>query len=498
MARLFPKQPYEDDTTYSLRRDRAVYLPYAGNIVNMLCSSLAAEPVSVTGSTDLDPFYADFVESVDGRALTLQGLLKCMFSTALQCGTSWALVDLPPMDSGAVIESAKDEESIGALDAVCFPIEPEAVLDFEEDPSGDLNWAVVCLRSQPRGSINDARDTIIERFTVFTRETWTRYEVKYKAASPPKPTDEVAIVAEGEHSFGRVPLIRLQLPDGLWAMDLIANVAKAHFNLRSSVAWSQSKALYPQLTAFLAPEMGKGGEIPADVAQNPTRATDQILGVGRVLQFGAGDRLEYVGPNPAIYTAAYADLESLRDEIYRVLNSMAQAANTNKAIQRSGKSKEMDRASATVVLMALGVLGREFVKEVYETVCEGRKDPPQDFAVHGLQIFDTSSISDVIEDSAVIDTLKIPSETFQRIRIGSIAKRIVTGIATPEQLEAIDAELEKNISAEEFAGNAAPTSAVEWATGEPQAAPSADPGDESGPAEAPTPPTGGAKAPPKV
>lgn len=480
MDRLFPANAYEDKQVYTERKKRAVYLNYAGALIDHLTSSLVAEPVTVSSTPDLDPFYAEFIEDVDSRGTNLQELLCKSFCTALQCQTAWVLLDFPPRDDGAVIESAQDEEDIGALRAMAIPVEPESVIDYECDPGGSLVWALVCFRSQSREDLNSGRDVVTENYTFYTRDTWERYTVKYKISEPPQPEDEIARKTGGSHTFGRVPLVRLSLPHGLWAMDKLHNVCKEHFNRRSALSWAHYRACWPILGAFLAPEIGKGGEIPAEVGQDPGRADNQVYGLGRILKFGAGDELKYISPDPAIFGAGLADVEHIRDEIHRVMHSMAMASNTDTAIRRSGKSKEMDRSDSQIVLAKLGEIGRKFVRDIYEGVRAGRKDPEYELAVHGMQVFDTASLSDVVEDASIIDALRIPSQTFQQIRIFNTAKRIVAGIATPEQLKAIEEELEKNVTAEEFAGNAPPTSMVEWASGEPQA-PTEPDGDEVAP-----------------
>lgn len=255
------------------------------------------------------------------------------------------------------------------------------------------------------------------------------------------------------------------------------NLARSHLNKRSGLTWSQYRHLFPILTALLGSEMANaGGEIPGEVQQNPGRADDQVFGIGRIAKFGRGDDLKYVAPPAEIYNTALKDLDGLRDEIHRVLHQMALAANNSSAaLGRSGDSKLQDKASAVVVLVALGGLLRKHAVDVHNLASKGRKDPPTTWAAHGMRSFDLADISTVIADATMIDGLKIPSETFQRLRIYGVARRILGVTATPEQLRKIEKELERNVSAEEFAGNAPPKPLEEFGEPEDEADPNAAP-----------------------
>jgi hypothetical protein len=480
MRRIFPKHGAEEESTYRERLQRAVYVNYAGTVLDYIVASLCAEPITMTAEPDADPFFVEFVKEVDGHKLTFAALVRNQILTALQTRTSWTLIDLPPRDDGDALESETDEEEAGALRAYAIPLEPESVLDWDDGPSGELEWALVCVKSQPRKTLESDRSMITERYTLYTRTAWERWEVTYKNGKPPKPAQEIPSV-KGSHSFGRVPLVRLSLPDGLWAMNKIHNLAKEHLNKRSSTSWSQYRHLFPILGAYLAPEMGAGGAIPAAEAQDPGRATNQVYGIGRIVVFGKDDELRYTSPDAGIYDSALRDLDSMRDEIFRVLHHMALAAdNSSAALGRGGESKKQDRAAANVVLTALGELCREFAVEVFDLASRGRMDsPPRKWTAQGMQAFDTASLSDVVEESAIIDTLKIPSQTFQQIRIFAAAKRIVKGNASATELETIREELENNISAEEFAGTpAGPATPPQYAPVPPQEPDGDEPGTE--------------------
>ena len=120
----------------------------------------------------------------------------------------------------------------------------------------------------------------------------------------------VKLADSGTHTFGAVPLVPLELPDGLYALAKLANLALAHLRKRSGLSWMEFCAFYPQLVAYLGPETPTGGEIPSAAQQDPGRLTSQTFGNLRPVAFGDKDKLEYLSPGTDIITAAMADLEA--------------------------------------------------------------------------------------------------------------------------------------------------------------------------------------------
>jgi hypothetical protein len=447
MARLFPKNANEPQDIYKERCQRAEYPNFAGSVVDYICASLFTEPLALSSEPDADPFFMEFQGSVDGHAMSLTDLLKQQALTSLQLRTAWTLVDLPPRDEGAFIESEADEEAVGQLRAFALPLDPEHVLDWDETSSGDLEWALIKTTLTPRKKLTDDRSIVTERFTYYTRDSWERFEVSFKKDKPPKPGQEIPQVGGGSHTFGKVPLARMQLPKALWAMDQLHNLAKTYLNKASGLSWSEYRHFFPILSAHLAPSVGPDGATENENAADPGRATNQTYGPGRIIVLGDKDKLMYTSPDPTLYADSQKRLEKLRDEMYRVVHQMALAIdNTGAGLRRSAESKQLDRAAAAVVLTVLGEYVRQHAIEVLDLAARGRLDNPLPvWTAHGMQSFDLADLQDVVKENGEIDALRIPSQKFQVIRTFNAAKRIIRGNASPQELDVIKKELEANI-----------------------------------------------------
>ncbi len=431
MRKVFPQHAHEPAWVYAERKKRAIYLPYAGEIVGDLCAQLGADPIVVSAEPVPDSFFEGFVADVDRRGTGLSTLAQSLVRTALIDQVAWLLVDLPPSDGEQ--GSFAEQERSGGLRAYFCPLDAANVLDWEENDDGGLLWACVRSIRATRTGPSDDRLDVTERFTVYYPDRWERYEITHKS-KPPKPKTLVPLVAEGVHSFGGVPLVRLELPDGLWLLDKVASVARAHLNLCSAIDWSQNKHLFPMMMAFLSPD--GAGEPDA------SKATSQNYGTGFLNVFGKDDRVEYVAPDTGVYEHSLTRLQALSDEMHRVAHAMALAVdNSAAAVGRSGDSKAEDRASKEVVVRELGRIARETVKRALVLAQRGRGDEVGAWAVSGFEQFDPTDESDAITTALAVDTLEIPSPTFQQVFLTATAQRIVRRRATPEQMAAIALEL---------------------------------------------------------
>lgn len=451
MERVFPTHLAEADWVYAERCKRAFYVPYAGEIIDAICAALFGEEIRVRFDPEgVDPFYDSFFDDTSppkGRKTSLNELMKQQILTALICRQAWTLVDLPgtPDYEGEEPASLADEEQAGRLNAYACAIDPEMVLDWEETEDGELEWALVLHRTQRRAGLEEERNVVREEYTYYTQTEWSRYAIEYKEGEPPSDKDEAEEIGRGPLSFGRVPLIRMTLTEGMWAMGKILPIARAHFNLRNALTWAETKSLFPSLVVKLGEE-----NMAASSTDDPDRAINQRYGPGYVVVLGPDDEAMYVGPDTSPFSFASEDCNGLRDEMHRVLHHMALSVdNSAAALQRSADSKQVDHAATAVILRFLGQVVREHVSETYEYVAGCRGDAEINPIVEGMEKFDEQSLDALIEQAGVVETLNIPSATFKKLWDYRLASRLLVD-ATDEDLEEIRDELDKNVANEDY------------------------------------------------
>jgi hypothetical protein len=79
---------------------------------------------------------------------------------------------------------------------------------------------------------------------------------------------------------------------------------------------------------------------------------------------------------------------------------------------------------------------------------EAQRGEEVDATIVGFERFDPVAVSDAIEQALVIGGIDIPSATFQRIHKKALARRILRGDASQEELATIDSEIERNVTQE--------------------------------------------------
>lgn len=464
LKKIMPMHGKEDLQIYQERQLRAFYIPYAGSIIDKLVAELMSKPITfeleettasksdggVAGSSDteegedtsLPPYYADLIKNCGrpgGVKQSLNQFSRDQMFTALQCRTAWALVDMPKQPQGGYA-NRQEQEKAGGLNAYICAIEPECVVDWEDAEDGELEWVLIQDQICKRPGIDGDRNNVTLRWRYFTKDAWAVYELQYdktKKSTGPSDADVAKLVDEGTHSFGKCPVRRMQLPEGLWAMGKLEAMARAHMNQRCALSWGQLKALFP------VPVLYAQAPVANDPVSEDMGRAMQTHGPGYIRVLAEKDRLEYFSPDVAPYEAAANDLACLRDEMHRVLHSMAQSVdNSGAALQRSADSKSIDQAAAAVILRALGVFLREHLEELLGLIATGRKDN-QAFSAKGADNFDDVTLSQLVLDAVGLETVTIPSAHFQKKFKLKLAKLALGADATEDDLETIKEELEE-------------------------------------------------------
>lgn len=467
--RLFPVHANETPEVYAERCRRAFYVNHLATIIDFIVAGLSGDPIRLLppGADEapagvppkLDPYYEEILDDCSppgGERQAFHELLKESATTGLLLGRWWTLVDLPandPMSPPPADEA--EQRGRGLLDAYTVQVEPECVLDWQAEANGEIAWAIMRSVSEPRPTPADERDLVREEYRLYTREGWALYVVEWSTnpkREKPKPEDDaiIQIFKEGAHSFKRVPLVLRKLPVGLWAGNKLMSLAVEYLNKACGLSWAEYKDLYQQLYEFLGPELPGINDPVAQAQEDPARAQRQRRGPGHVQIRGQDDKAMYVGPETSGLEHSRTRLAELREDMYRVTYQMALTQDQTGALaQRSEKSRKLDSSATDIVQCAIGRVLRVHAVEVVDTAAVGRGDEPG-FDAGGYENFSSVDLTELIEQAMTIETISIPSATYQKTRKLRLVRADLGDEATPELMQKVETELEGAITQDQL------------------------------------------------
>lgn len=485
LERLFPAHLHENGKIYEERKKRAHYYPYAGTIIDHLLAGLGTDPLRATfaivddtkGTRELPPaakWWERWIQDVtdtaerpsdygleddddgeddDEGGTTMHSFIVDVLREALQTRTAWVLADLPPLDEekAAAVDSALAAEMAGLTDPYLCIVPAEQVIDWQTDDKGRVLWAIIMTQESIRATPKDRRGAVLYTFVVWDAERWTRYEIEVNPASPPQAETPVPFAGSMEHGFGRVPLERLVLPEGLHAMGKLHSLAREHLNKRCAMSWAEYKSLFAVLYEFLGPEDNNG--LPVAGAQmDGNRAVNQTRGQGWTQVRGKDDDARYIGPDVAPFKEARESCNDAMREMHRVMFSMALSANMdNAALTRSGESKAQDSATTAVLLDAFGQIARRFFRRLLVLAALGRGEAPPKCRVEGLEQFDVAGTADAIQEAVeFFNGIPILSALVRELALAKVYAKYL-GDLSPEQQATMREQIREAISAEQVA-----------------------------------------------
>jgi hypothetical protein len=297
-------------------------------------------------------------------------------------------------------------------------------------------------RRDPRALANLVTDS----WTIWTRDGWERYEVTYDPTKgtgeggAPGADDDIKLVDQGAVATkGHVPFVCVELPDELWAMNIIATRSsnrrgrETRFRGRCSAAAFRPASSTSRRTPGDDGRIRAGGRRPE--GRRRVRHGPRPAGEGRL------------GRAPAEAFEPIADYaKDLKDEIYRVAHQMALGVENNAAaIGRSAESKNADDAATVVVVRALAKKVRETLKRVLELVALGRGEKIE-WTVGGMAVGDEEDDVTLTNDAVALDQMPY-GKTWKKAFRARVALAKYPD-ATPEERDAIRAEIAKIVDAE--------------------------------------------------
>jgi hypothetical protein len=436
-ARMYlPRMIGESLPRYEERLKVAAYMSYLGQIVDFLVANLfsheitlapaadAADPATPGGEPEDAAFYAHFAQDADRRGTPFAKLLRGALTTALVKGKAVVGIDFPRA-GGALPANRAEEDQLGLARAYAFEVPVEQLINWELDfERGGFAFAILHRVVNRQSGPFAERGALVEEFKVWTldpetgRVRWDLFRTAlYHPDRPPRGDDEVTRVDGDETSFPQIPLVVLELPQGLWVGNKAGPVAKEHFQRRNILTAAENKSLFAIPVVKLGSEVGAPGmALPSEVQQDPSRGADPRVELANkgYLVVGAGDAVEFAEPSGGCYAVVESQLRDLKDELFRVVHMMAASvSNIGASLGRSGDSKEEDRKSTAVVLGALGAHVRDFAKRIYTAVSRARGDDVL-WVPFGLDKYDCEPRDVVLQEAVQLDQIPIPSATFKK------------------------------------------------------------------------------------
>jgi hypothetical protein len=414
------------------RRERAFYLGYMGEIVDLFASNLFLKPLEITPKRGEKAFWEAFAKNVDTRNTHLSAFMLERWVRALVQRFAYTWIDLPKAPEGATPTTLRDQDDMGLRQAYLIPVNADEVFDSRCDDAGLLEWAIVHKEKIQRPSPFSLERSKLHRWTILHREGIATYVAEEKLEQRDggwKATGKL----ENEHAQlesdipnpcgGRVPLARICLPEALCIGDKLDGIQRHLTEMDNAISWQQFMSLFAMPVVKSAKQF------------------NQAVGESYFIQLDPEDEFTWSEPAGTALKASMDRRESLKDEMFRIAHQMAQSVQSNaETAARSGESKRRDRTPTEIVLDALGDLARQHAREVARLVALSRGEPDDDIDVAGCDEFDLEDDANHLDDELKFNALAIPSKTLATLRAQRTVRRRYPDFS-PADLKKIDAEI---------------------------------------------------------
>lgn len=384
----------EPNEKYTLRWNRSHYEGYLPAIVDYFVAWLFSSPpiIRPQDSAEMPEWWPGFTADCTGAGVALLDFVRGRFLDALIVQRAGWLI--AKSDDGLPILTAYDAENI---------------LDWQHDDQGELEW-VLLRRCQASRAFPASREET-EIYTYVDRNEWRSWQVRGDG----KEQAQTLIPIDGDvHGLGVVPFVQIEIPPGMWIANKLASWQVDLFNKVNMLSYAQL------MGCFLQPYI----KSPEDGASN------RIFGEGVLLHLRSTERGEedfgWKSPDVGPLEHLWDQIKEMRDEGYRISHQMALAVDATaiNAVGRSGASKVEDRRSTEIILGGYGAFVRDAIVRTASIISLIVGDEVK-WQCDGFDNFDVSSLSEELQNAGLVDSLGIPSPTFEKKLKTQIAYRLL-------------------------------------------------------------------------
>ena len=398
--RFLPKRYNEASKLYSERIKRAFYIGYVGPVIDYFSSNLFALNANINKQKLklTDSFYNDFLKNVDLKGTEFNLFFKERFTDALIHQSSYILVDFPSSD--ITPQNRAEEKKLGLDRAYLVPFKKNQLIDWQLDELGNFEWVKFQICDTYRKSFDTP---LVEKYRwyIYTKEFFQIFEYEEDENSKKKTEDvaEATLMDQGFHSTpGKVPIIDISVPQGLWVMNKLASVQLELFNLDNALAWQEYQGHYAMPIIKLKDD----------------KEFKQKMGESYFIKLDIDEDFQWTEPEGKMMEVGLKRREVLKDEMFRIIFSMSLSVKQTKTQTRqSGTSKQEDRYATETILRAYGDIIRSSMQKILELVTLARKDSFT-WDVSGFSTFDNESTTEKLSQILQLKAINIHSETFHK------------------------------------------------------------------------------------
>ncbi len=398
------KEPLD---VYGERLYRVFYENYIGSIIDWYAATLFRREPTLQLSEGLQAgrqFLAEFAGNCDRRGTTLSAFFRQCFIDALVFGRSHILIDFPRASASA--SNRAEEDAAGFSRAYLVRYESDDLINWSLDERGEYDWVV--LRQSAR------RQPTVESAELIDETYWHYYDKTeyrtYRRVEGGEQPHSIELLAQGRHGLARqqrVPLFDLRVTEGLWLMSKAAHLQLEHFNKSNALGWAITMGLFAMPIIY------------------SDREWNQIVGESYYIQLGPSDKFGWTEPDGKVYQIAAQNLETLKEEIYRVCYLSQASGEMMGGRAQSEASKKLDFTITEEVLRAYGTAVKDSIRRILGIISEAREDGVQ-AAVSGLDEVDIGDFGTELEDAKNLLQLGIDSPTLKQQIFQRLALKYLT------------------------------------------------------------------------
>ncbi len=386
------KEPLD---VYSERLQRAFYQNYLGSIVDWYASTLFRREPSIQLQNTIESdskFVSAFLDDCDRKGTRIAAFFRQCFIDALIAGRTHILVDFPR--AAKTPTNRAEEDAAGLSRAYLVSYQAENLINWSLDEYGEYEWIVLRQKTQRQLSVNSP-DVVEETYWRYYDRSG--YQV-YRRTERQGDKGIISLVDSGFHAYSReqkVPLVTMQVSEGLWLANKAAHLQLEHFNKSNALAWAITMGLFAMPVIY------------------SDREWNQIVGESYYIQLGPTDKFGWTEPDGKVYQIAAANLETLKEEIYRVCYLSQASGEMVSGHAQSALSKQMDFVITQEVLRAYGSIVKDCIRKVLTGICRARRDDAA-VSVTGLDEVDIRDFGGELQDAKDLLQLGIESPTLKR------------------------------------------------------------------------------------